>query len=142
MKKFPKVPAIPISSYNYIFYCSILLLLLPFLAITIYILSGKRFETFDNETPFSLEYYYMEKCHHCVNFTPVWEELKKTVKGKNINLKKYNLTASENSDKVNKYNINSAPTIIFANSTTGEHLEYSGERSIDALVAFINSKTQ
>ena len=57
MKKFPKVPAIPISSYNYIFYGSILLLLLPFLAITIYILSGKRFETFDNETPFSLEYY-------------------------------------------------------------------------------------
>lgn len=142
MKKFPKVPVIPKSSYNYIYWGSIVLLLLPFLAITIYILSGKRFENFDNKTPFSLEYYYMEKCPHCVNFTPTWEKLKKAVKDKNINLKKYNLTASKNSAKASKYNINSAPTIIFANSETGKHEEYSGERSVNALVAFINSKVK
>lgn len=141
MKKSPKVPVIPESSYNYIYWGSIMLLLLPFVAITIYILS-RRFENFENDSTFSLEYYYMEKCPHCVNFTPVWEKLKKAVKDKNINLKKYNLTASENSEKVNKYNINSAPTIIFANSATGEHEEYSGQRSVDAIVAFINSKVK
>jgi len=141
--KNPKVPKFPVSSYNYMYWGSILLLMIPFVAIAIYILSGNKIEKFENAS-FALEYFYMEKCPHCVNFNPIWKALEKEVTAKkyNITLKKYDLSADENAEKVAEYNINSAPTIILSGATKGDHTEYSGERSVPALIAFIESKTK
>lgn len=141
--KVSKLPVIPESSYNYIYWGSILLLILPFAAITVYILSTKSCEKFENHK-FSLEYFYMEKCPHCVSFHPIWKQLEKEVKGKkyNITLKKYDISEDDSVQKVADYNINSAPTIILSGATKGDHIEYSGERSVKALIEFIESNTK
>lgn len=100
--------------------------------------SSPYLESFTNSGA-TLEYYYMQSCPHCTNFTPVWEELGQRVKNEKvkISLKKYDLQAPENKDRVDKNNVTGAPTIILQKD--GKSSEYNGGRNVDAILKFIKA---
>jgi glutaredoxin len=118
--------------------------LIPLLVITVLFVgmmffvmySSPYLEKFTNSSA-TLEYYYMQSCPHCNNFTPVWEELGRRVKneGISVSLKKYDLQAPENKVKVDKNKITGAPTIILEKN--GKSTEYHGNRSVEGLLTFI-----
>lgn len=120
--------------------------LLPLLVITVLFVGVMAFVMFS--TPYlekftnsgaTLEYYYMQSCPHCNNFTPVWEELGRRVKqeGLSVSLKKYDLQSPENKVKVQKNKVTGAPTIILEKD--GKSSEYNGSRTVDALMKFIKA---
>ncbi len=88
---------------------------------------------------YSVEYYYMENCGHCIEFnnSGIWEKLN-NIKWLNVTLKKYN--RSENLERVNELNISSFPTIIIVdNSNKTPHIiaSFEEERTYDKLFNFI-----
>lgn len=120
--------------------------LIPLLVITVLFVgimffvmySSPYLEKFTNSAA-TLEYYYMQSCPHCNNFTPVWEELGRRVKneGISVSLKKYNLQAPENKVKVDKNKITGAPTIVL--DKNGKSTEYHGNRTVEDILKFIQS---
>lgn len=106
------------------------------------LISNKRtiegFFNSDNKK-YSVEYYYMEGCGHCVEFnnSSIWEQLKNNT-WVNVSLKKYN--RSENLERVNDLNISSFPTIIVVdNSTSSPNIiaSFEEERTYDKIFNFI-----
>ena len=106
------------------------------------LISNKRtiegFFNSDNKK-YSVEYYYMEGCGHCVEFnnSGIWEQLKNNTWA-NVSLKKYN--RSENLERVNDLNISSFPTIIVVdNSTSSPNIiaSFEEERTYDKIFNFI-----
>lgn len=121
--------------------------LIPLLVITVLFVgmmffvmySSPYLEKFTNSSA-TLEYYYMQSCPHCNNFTPVWEELGRRVKndGISVSLKKYDLQAPENKVKVEKNKITGAPTIILEKN--GKSTEYHGNRSVEGLLGWLGGQ--
>lgn len=106
------------------------------------LISNKRtiegFFNSDNKK-YSVEYYYMEGCGHCVEFnnSGIWEQLKNNTWA-NVSLKKYN--RSENLERVNDLNISSFPTIIVVDNSTGSPniiASFEEERAYDKIFNFI-----
>jgi len=117
---------------------TILIVIVVFLLISIFVLSyyinNNSIENFTGNK--SIEYYYMNGCSHCEKFnvSGIWEELKNTYGGKNIEFNKYE--NREHPDRVAKYNITGFPTIIITNN--GNIIEeYVGNRSKEDLEKFI-----
>ena len=88
---------------------------------------------------YSVEYYYMEGCGHCVEFnnSGIWDQLN-NITWENVTLKKYN--RSENLDRVNELNISSFPTIIVVDNSSGTPNiieSFEEERTYDKIFKFI-----
>lgn len=88
---------------------------------------------------YSVEYYYMEGCGHCVEFnnSGIWEQLN-GLTWSNVTLKKYN--RSENLERVNELNISSFPTIIVVDNSSGTPniiASFEEERTYDKIFKFI-----
>ena len=88
---------------------------------------------------YSVEYYYMEGCGHCVEFnnSGIWDQLN-NITWENVTLKKYN--RSENLDRVNELNISSFPTIIVVDNSSGTPniiASFEEERTYDKIFKFI-----
>jgi glutaredoxin len=88
---------------------------------------------------YSVEYYYMEGCGHCVEFNKlgIWDQLN-NITWANVTLKKYN--RSENLDRVNELNISSFPTIIVVDNSSGTPniiASFEEERTYDKIFKFI-----
>jgi hypothetical protein len=88
---------------------------------------------------YSVEYYYMEGCGHCVEFnnSGIWDQLNNNT-WLNVSLKKYN--RSENLERVNQLNISSFPTIIAVDNSTGTPniiASFEDERTYDKIFNFI-----
>lgn len=88
---------------------------------------------------YSVEYYYMEGCGHCVEFNNlgIWDQLN-NITWANVTLKKYN--RSENLDRVNELNISSFPTIIVVDNSSGTPNiieSFEEERTYDKIFKFI-----
>lgn len=88
---------------------------------------------------YSVEYYYMEGCGHCIEFNKsgIWEQLN-GLTWANVTLKKYN--RSENLERVNELNISSFPTIIVVDNSSGTPkiiASFEEERTYDKLFKFI-----
>jgi len=88
---------------------------------------------------YSVEYYYMEGCGHCVEFNDsgIWDQLNNNT-WLNVSLKKYN--RSENLERVNQLNISSFPTIIAVDNSTGTPniiASFEDERTYDKIFNFI-----
>ena len=88
---------------------------------------------------YSVEYYYMDTCGHCVEFnnSGIWEKLN-NITWVNVTLKKYN--RSENLDRVNELNISSFPTIIVVDNSSGTPNiieSFEEERTYDKIFKFI-----
>ena len=113
-------------------------LLLIIVIIGAFLVSQSSFmERFTNPPDATLEYYFMKKCPHCVDFNPIWDKLSAKLKSENYNvaMKKYDLQEKANSEKISKNNVTGAPTIIM--ESKGKSIEFHGARSLDALVKFV-----
>lgn len=90
---------------------------------------------------YSVEYYYMDTCGHCVEFNEsgIWDRLNSQTFNK-VALKKFN--RSEHIERVNSFGITSFPTFIAVdNSTSTPTIVASFEqaRTYDNLLAFIRN---
>jgi len=95
---------------------------------------------FGDYKKYSVEYYYMDTCGHCIDFNDsgIWEKLNK-LNFNNVSLKKYN--RSENIERVNSLGITGFPAIVIVeNSASSPSIIESFEmsRTYDNLSKFIN----
>lgn len=80
----------------------------------------------------------MNRCGHCIDFKPTWEQLKHSFQQKGIKYNEYE--ASKDSDVISKDNIFGFPTIRISHN--GKSIDYNGERSQEAILAKIESLQQ
>jgi len=95
---------------------------------------------FSGYKKYTVEYYYMDSCGHCIDFNEsgIWDKLNK-LNFNNVSLKKYN--RSENIDRVNSLGITGFPAIVIVeNSESSPKIVESFEmsRTYDNLSNFIN----
>jgi hypothetical protein len=96
-------------------------------------------ENFFNNKRYSVEYYYMDTCGHCIEFNDsgIWERLN-NITWVNVSLNKYN--RSENLERVKLLNISSFPTIIVIDRSINNDTiidSFEEERTYDKLFNFI-----
>jgi|LakMenEpi03Aug12_release.lakeMendotaPanAssembly.Ray.scaffolds.fasta_scaffold303318_4 hypothetical protein len=92
--------------------------------------SYKR-EGFTNNSN-KLYYLYMENCHFCNEFNPIWDEMVKEQGKHNLTLEKYELNKSDKGkDLATQTNVNYAPAIILMTPT--KNYLYEKERNKEAI---------
>jgi hypothetical protein len=96
-------------------------------------------ENFFNNKRYSVEYYYMDTCGHCIEFNDsgIWERLN-NITWVNVSLNKYNRSA--NLERVKLLNISSFPTIIVIDRSINNDTiidSFEEERTYDKLFNFI-----
>ena len=97
-------------------------------------------EGFFNATKrYSVEYYYMDTCGHCVEFNEsgVWDRLNSQTFNK-VALRKFN--RSEHLERVNSFGISSFPTFIAVDNSTSTPTvlaSFEKARTYENLLAFI-----
>jgi thiol-disulfide isomerase/thioredoxin len=74
-------------------------------------------------------------CTHCKNFLPIWNNIQSNHDLKNINFITYD--ADVNKNEIDVFKISGFPTLLMKNGT--QLLEYSGDRDIASVTAFISS---
>lgn len=94
---------------------------------------------FNSQKRYSVEYYYMETCGHCIDFneTGIWDRLSAQTFNK-VSLKKYN--RSEHVERVNSLGITGFPAIIAVDNTASTPTilaSFEEERTEDNLLNFI-----
>lgn len=90
---------------------------------------------------YSVEYYYMDTCGHCIEFNDsgIWEKLN-NIAWVNVTLKKYN--RSEHLERVNLLNISSFPTIVVIDKSVNNDTiiaSFEEERTYEKLYNFIKN---
>ena len=92
---------------------------------------------------YSLEYYYMDGCGHCVTFNKsgIWDKIAGQ-KWNNVNVHKYNMKDQE--ERVRKFKITGFPSIVMVDISGSKEVvvaSFEKERTYDNIVAFINNYT-
>jgi thiol-disulfide isomerase/thioredoxin len=77
----------------------------------------------------SCNYYYMNNCGHCKNFTPEWDKFSQSYSGP-IKLRKIEM--NDAGSDLDKYNVKGFPSILFIDEQ-GSAKEYDGPRTSDGL---------
>ena len=120
---------------------SIILFLLLAIAVLFAYNKNKIMETFMGESAdkkYRMEYYYMDGCGHCDDFSKsgVWEKLNSEY-GNKLDFKKYNMKDCK--DRLDKYKISGYPTIIIVDMTDSEKKEeeYNDDRRYDKMKVFV-----
>jgi hypothetical protein len=96
---------------------------------------------FNNNNNYSVEYYYMENCGHCIEFNKsgIWERLKNKNWNK-VSLNKY--SREDNIERVRSMDITSFPTIVIVDNSTNTPTivaSFEDERTYEKLVSFIST---
>ena len=81
-------------------------------------------------------YFHMPNCPYCVQFEPMWKNLKKKKKDKGILFRKLDGTKPENSDFTETFGIKSYPTLVLVKGSTFK--TYKKKRTLKDLIKFIN----
>lgn len=120
---------------------SIIFFLLLAIAVLFAYNKNKIMETFMGESAekiYRVEYYYMDGCGHCEDFSKsgVWEKLNGEY-GNKLEFKKYNMKDCK--DRIDKYDISGYPTIIIIDKSKSEKKleEYNDERSYEKMKVFL-----
>ena len=81
--------------------------------------------------------FYADWCGHCKNFMPTWESLTKTLPSNKINMIKISCVEKEKQcntiDDIKGY-----PTIIYVDIQSKKKIIFSGQRTADSIIEFIN----
>ena len=89
--------------------------------------------------PFSLMFFFMETCPHCVDFKPIWGKWKNQVENKLSKQLCITEVSAENDKLLEKYDVHSFPTVILVrNSSKSNPIVFHGERSVKGLNSFIS----
>jgi thiol-disulfide isomerase/thioredoxin len=107
------------------------------------------YDTKNNEDEYDLEksnidknlpcciLFYADWCGHCKNFMPTWESLTKTLPSNKINMIKISCVEKEKQcntiDDIKGY-----PTIIYVDIQLKKKIIFSGQRTADSIIEFIN----
>jgi hypothetical protein len=121
---------------------SIIFFLLLAIAVLFAYNKNKIMETFMGasaaDKKYRMEYYYMDGCGHCEDFSKsgVWEKLSSEY-GNKLEFKKYNMKDSK--DRIEKYDISGYPTIIIIDKSNSEKKleEYNDDRRYEKMKIFI-----
>jgi len=90
----------------------------------------------DNST--KLVYFYMNGCGHCKNFTPIWDEF---CSANSSSIKTYKFEQSQVQEQITSYSISGFPTILLLDENNSKIDEYSGQRTVEALTSYVNSRS-
>ena len=105
----------------------------------VFVLYNKKIVEKFGTSKVSIEYYCMSGCHFCEQFDSTWEDFTKFVDNSKTELPytvvKYNISQSGGKERGEKFNINSAPTIIAVkNDAIVDTM--AGARTLDNLKTF------
>jgi protein disulfide-isomerase-like protein len=82
--------------------------------------------------------FYAPWCGHCKNLAPVWDQAGSKLKSDNVQVAKVDCT--QHAELCSQFNVEGYPTLLYQ-SSDGEWREYSGARSLDAIVAYTKNPT-
>ncbi|KAI9333202.1 disulfide-isomerase [Zopfochytrium polystomum] len=84
---------------------------------------------------------YAPWCGHCKALAPVWEELGKTLSGDNDSVIVAKMDGTENDLPVGvKFQVQGFPTLKLFLAESNEVVDYTGDRTLEALFAFLKEK--
>lgn len=118
-----------------------ILLVLVWVGYRLYLsFSVNKTEGFENAVPVTLTMYYADWCGHCQTAKPEFAKLgsKQTIAGKVVNIKMVNPETQP--DEAVGANIRGFPTIVLKNGD--KTVEYSGQRTQEALLAFLQENVK
>ncbi|XP_058780105.1 protein disulfide isomerase-like 1-4 [Vicia villosa] len=101
------------------------------------VLKDSNFTDVVNGNRFVLVEFYAPWCGHCQALAPEYAAAATELKGENVVLAK--IDATEESEVAQKFDVQGFPTIYFF--IDGVHKTYSGQRTKEAIVAWIKKKT-
>ena len=80
----------------------------------------------------------MNGCGHCKNFTPIWDEF---CSANSSSIKTYKFEQSQVQEQITTYSISGFPTILLLDENNSKIDEYSGQRTVEALTSYVNSRS-
>jgi thiol-disulfide isomerase/thioredoxin len=95
-------------------------------------------DSMNNDNSTKLVYFYMNGCGHCNNFTPIWDEF---CSANSSSIKTYKFEQSQVQEQIASYSISGFPTILLLDENNAKIDEYSGQRTVEALTSYVNSRT-
>ncbi|GMH13318.1 hypothetical protein Nepgr_015159 [Nepenthes gracilis] len=102
------------------------------------VLNGSNFGEFIAKNKYVMVEFYAPWCGHCQALAPEYAEAATDLKGEGeVVLAK--VDATEDNDLANEYKVDGFPTILFF--VDGKHKQYTGQRTREAIVAWIKKKT-
>lgn len=91
---------------------------------------------------YSLIFFYMETCPHCIDMKPVWAQLKKQLPSspyaKTLCVAEI---SAENDRMLDKYSVQSFPTILLVKNNKNDQfspVQFEGERTSQGLIEFLS----
>jgi thiol-disulfide isomerase/thioredoxin len=94
-------------------------------------------DSMNNDNSTKLVYFYMNGCGHCNNFTPIWDEF---CSANSSSIKTYKFEQSQVQEQIANYSISGFPTILLLDENNAKIDEYSGQRTVEALTSYVNSR--
>jgi len=122
---------------NSMFYLLLGVFIIAIIVGSVLVTSFNNREKFANNN--KLVYLYMDGCHHCKNFSIVWENIKSKIQSNpdkyTFSAEKYDLNDGSTGSNYSKiYDINYAPAILFITDNSKDKNEYNGSRTVDEVL--------
>jgi hypothetical protein len=122
---------------NSMFYLLLGIFIIAIIIGSVMVTSFNNREKFANNN--KLVYLYMEGCHHCENFSIVWENIKSKIQSNpdkyTFSAEKYDLNDGSTGSNYSKtYDVHYAPAILFIKDNNKDKNEYNGSRTVDEVL--------
>ena len=101
------------------------------------ITSSQQFDTAIKKNDNTFVRIHAEWCGHCKNLMPIWDALSDLLPSDKINMVKISCVEKEKECNSIK-EIKGYPTIIFVDIELNKKIVYSGERTPESIINFIN----
>nr|CCC91291.1 putative protein disulfide isomerase [Trypanosoma congolense IL3000] len=86
--------------------------------------------------------FYAPWCGHCKRLHPFFEQLAKVYQNeKDLIIANVDADDTTNSELAKRYKVEGYPTLVFLPKGKKESVPYEGDRSLDAMLKFVNEKT-
>lgn len=122
-------------------------LLLLFLIVVLLLGSGYYFyirpkvtETYESSKP-TFTMFYADWCGHSQTMLPVFDEMKKKIEEKGLNMNVEKIDCEKDKEKCKSYRVTGYPTLLLIKGDkVGDVEEYSGDRSVEHLVQWCEDR--